>query len=259
MTTSPIDSTHTKKIITVLILTLIGFIGNVLKLSIGYNIDILFGSIFCIIVVQFMGLRYGLFSALIVSSYSFQLWKHPYAILIFTAEILWIGLSLRKGRKNILLIDASYWLCAGVPLVLVFYAGVLHTGIHQATVISLKQSINGLFNALIASIAISHLPIRRWLRLPTDAEPVPLFTLIFHLTAAAMMIPALLSLFANQHAELAKEHKRAIDRVKRELVQSEATLSNWLGYRIGAAQLVANLGSAGTLNPSWRLQEGLHS
>jgi two-component system cell cycle sensor histidine kinase/response regulator CckA len=70
-------------------LTLIsaGLVGNYLKYPIFLNIVFLFGSIFAMLALQVFGLGRGILAAAIISSYTYVLWNHPYAILIMTTEV----------------------------------------------------------------------------------------------------------------------------------------------------------------------------
>ena len=45
----------------------------------------------------------------------------PYALIIFTAEALVVGLCYRARKGNIVLYDMAFWLLIGMPLALVFY------------------------------------------------------------------------------------------------------------------------------------------
>jgi len=139
-----------RKAMVTALLALLGLAANYLNLSVCYNVNFIFGSIFSIVAVGFLGLGWGVAVALAASCYSYWLWNHPYAIIIFTAESLWLGIALKRGRQNILLIDALYWLCLGIPLVVLFYGGVMGLGAQSTAIIAMKQPLNGVFNALMA-------------------------------------------------------------------------------------------------------------
>ena len=89
-----------------------------------------------------------------------HLWNHPYAIVIFAMEALWVGLALRRGHTNLVLIDALYWLSLGSGLVIIFYGGVMGLDSQSVLMIVLKQSINGLFNTLVTSLLL-YIPVIR--------------------------------------------------------------------------------------------------
>ena len=144
----------------ILTLSSIGYIGNVYSLPVGYGVNFLFGSIFVVVAAYFFGSIAGVVTSLLASSYTYILWNHPYAIIIFTCEALWLGVFLKR-RKNVVLLDLIFWLTIGLPLVFIFYYLVMSLGTSATATIFLKQTINGVFNALIASILISHLPLEK--------------------------------------------------------------------------------------------------
>ncbi len=122
------------KILMALAFVALGWLGNYLSIKVAFGVNFIFGSIFTIVVAAIMGLWWGLGVSLIASSYTWLLWNHPYAIIIFIAEILWIGFALQKGKSNLLLIDSFYWLVLGAPLVVAFYYGVMRLGVQITAV-----------------------------------------------------------------------------------------------------------------------------
>lgn len=222
----PKGNPTTKTVPILLLFALLGYAGNYCKLPVSYNVDLIFGSIFSIIALRLLGSAPGIAVALIASSYTYLLWHHPYAIIIFTAEAVWMALAFRRGRSNILIIDALYWVCLGMPLVALFYGGVMHLGPQSTVVIALKQSINGIFNALIAGIILSRLPLERWLRLGRKKEPAPIFTIVFHTIAATLMLPTLVSMLFFQQDMLKSQHANAIKTLNTEAKDSSERLSS---------------------------------
>ena len=200
-----------RKVLMILIFSVLGYCGNYLSLQVAFSVAFIFGSIFAIFAVVTMGLWWGIGVSIIASSYTYQLWNHPYAIFIFTVEILWIGLALRRGKKNILLIDSFYWLILGIPLVIAFYAGLQGLNAQSVIIIALKQSVNGIFNALVASIVLSHTPLRKLIP-GKESTMLPTFsTIFFHLIAISLMFPTLSLLLYMNHREVALQQKHVIN------------------------------------------------
>jgi hypothetical protein len=81
-----------------------GFLGNYFQVTLFFGVDFLFGSIAVMLVLYFYGLAWGVLAALVASSFTYVLWGHPYAIVIFTAEAKEVSLSLR-GTERILFVD----------------------------------------------------------------------------------------------------------------------------------------------------------
>jgi len=184
-----------------ILLIVAGYLGNYFSLPLFFGVDFLFGSIFVLIAVSFYGSLWGTTAAFIASSYTYILWEHPYAIIIFTLEALFISLLQRRKSQNLLILDAIYWLCIGIPLVGVLYAGILHTPATSIGLIALKQPLNGLFNALVASLLVAHLPLRNF-STSRSARPKLSFQLtLFNLLVSFILFPALaLTIFNGRQA-----------------------------------------------------------
>jgi len=131
-------------------LSVLGLFGNYYKVELFFNVDFLFGSIFAIFAVRVFGLS-GVAVGFIASLYTYILWNHPYAIIIFTCESLFVAVFLRKS-KNIVLLDLLYWLLAGIPIIFITYYLIMKMPLSITMLIMMKQSINGIFGSLVASI-----------------------------------------------------------------------------------------------------------
>jgi PAS domain S-box-containing protein len=179
-------------VITLSLLVLLGFLGNYYALPLFFGADFLFGSSAVLLVLYFFGLRCGLVAALAVNSYTYILWGHPYGLLVFTLEALFVGLFLNGGRRNLFLLDGLFWLIIGVPLNGLIYYLVLHMDTTTTVFIVLKQGINGIFNALLVSLAINHLPMHRFLGRSQERRIISLQEITFNLLVAVVLVPALL-------------------------------------------------------------------
>ncbi|HBB32937.1 MAG TPA: histidine kinase [Cyanobacteria bacterium UBA8803] len=178
-----------------------GYLGNYFRLSLFFGVDFLFGSIAVLTVVYLYGARWGTLVAIIASSYTYFLWGHPYAIVILTFEALFVGLLLSRKHQNIVLLDGIYWMFIGLPLVALFYGGALHVQPIQIWLIVLKQSVNGIFNALIASLIVTHLPIHKLLGRPQANKKLSLQQTLFNLLVAFVLFPTLtIAVFNSQQA-----------------------------------------------------------
>lgn len=127
-----------------------GLIGNFYKYELFFNVDFLFGSIFAVLAVLLFGFR-GIAVGFAASLYTYVLWNHPYAIIIFTCEAVFLAV-FRKKSSNIALLDLVYWLVGGIPIIYITYYLVMGMSINAVMLIMMKQSINGVFGAIIASV-----------------------------------------------------------------------------------------------------------
>ena len=174
-----------------IILAVAGWAGNYASLPLFFGVDFLFGSIAVLLAIRLHGLFWGTLVALIAGSYTCFLWHHPYALIIFTGEAVFIGLMLRRKSQNLLLLDGIYWLCIGMPLVWLFYGGVMQMPATPVWLILLKQPVNGLFNALIASLLIAHLPWHKWVNLPQLDTTFSFRQTLLNFLVAFVFFPAL--------------------------------------------------------------------
>ncbi len=138
-----------------LLLTILAYLGNYFYLSLFFGIHFLFGSIALWLIVWLYGLRWGILASVIASWHTFFLWGHPYAIIIFTLEITIVSCFWKEKNSNLIILDSLYWLMIGMPLVWLFYRGLMSISNISTLLIVLKQPINGLMNSLIASLIIN--------------------------------------------------------------------------------------------------------
>ncbi|MBE7636229.1 response regulator [Sneathiella sp. P13V-1] len=136
------------------VLIILGLLANHFNVPLFFSVSLIFGSVFSLITLMVFGFAPALVVAIIVSSYTYFLWGHPYAIIIFTMEIVVVG-ALRQRIPTIAFADLLYWVFCGVPLVFVFYFGVLDLNLNASLLIAMKQAINGVFNAVLASLIVS--------------------------------------------------------------------------------------------------------
>ncbi|MDX2272638.1 MAG: ATP-binding protein [Cyanobacteriota bacterium] len=168
------------------------FIGNLMRWTLFFNIDFIFGSIAVWLVVYLYGLRWGILAGFVGGLCTYFLWGHPYAAIIFTCEALLVGGLFYRYHQNIVLLDGFFWLLIGMPLVSLFYGGILEVSPTQTEIILLKQSVNGIFNSLVASLMLTYIPIARWLRLPQAVNKLSFQQTLFNLLVAFLFFPTLL-------------------------------------------------------------------
>ena len=176
-----------------ILLLIAGFLGNYFRWTLFFDIDFLFGSIAVWLVVCLYGVRWGTVAGFIAGYCTYVIWHHPYTVITFTLEALFVGWLFHKRRQpNIVLLDGLFWLLIGMPLVWLFYAIVLHLDPAAALIILFKQPINGIFNALVASLMLTHLPIHRWVNRPPAVSTLSLEQTLFNLLVTFVSVPTLI-------------------------------------------------------------------
>ena len=182
-----------KQHIGLILLIIAGFLGNYCRWTLFFNIDFLFGSIAVWIVVCLYGVGWGTLAGFIAGLCTYAIWHHPYTAFTFTAEALFVGWMFhRRQQNNIVLLDGLFWLVIGMPLVWLFYAVILQLEPTQALIILFKQPVNGIFNALIASLLLTHSPIHRWVNRPPAISTLSLQQTLFNLLVAFVLFPTLI-------------------------------------------------------------------
>jgi PAS domain S-box-containing protein len=214
-----------KQLLVGLILGMAGFAGNWFKYTLFLNIDFLFGSFFVMTAVLYCGTLSGIIASLVASFCTYILWNHPYAMVIFTAEAAIVGmLNARRKKADILLHDFIYWIVIGGPLVWLFYhyfLGDTHPSTH---LIMLKQSMNGIFNTLLASIIYLILAAREKV-----TEKLPSFQqIVFTLMVSLVLLPAFLIIFYNLRSEIEESENRLAEQTQRGANTARSSISEWL-------------------------------
>uniref|UniRef100_UPI0033653710 hypothetical protein n=1 Tax=Candidatus Albibeggiatoa sp. nov. BB20 TaxID=3162723 RepID=UPI0033653710 len=143
------------------VLVLLGVLGNIFHIPLLFGLDFMFGSIAVMIILNRYGLREGILAALIIHSPTLFLWGHSYALVIFVLEAIWVGWLLQNTqpeRRNLVWYDTLFWVFIGMPLVWLFYSFMMQMGYQAVYLVAFKHSVNGMFNALWASMIIAYTP-----------------------------------------------------------------------------------------------------
>lgn len=188
-----------------LALALLAYFGSILNLPLVFGVTFIFGSIMAMFAIALLGTLPGLLVGFAGGLYTVVLFGHPYALIIFSMEALVVGLLYRRGMKNLVLADLSYWLAIGIPLVLSLYVGVIGMDWTPAGLIALKQPLNGLFNALIASLILLGLQLywRNAFRLGLPAPKLP--SILFHTVLTLVLLAGTIPIIHKAHDHRALE------------------------------------------------------
>jgi len=210
-TTGPGRPRHRRRL-AVVALTALAVLGNVWLLPLFFGIHLLLGSTAAVLALLLWRGWTGLAIGAAASLYTWQLWGHPWAIVIFSGELLWLSLAINRWngpRSNdsngqIILWDIAYWALIGVPLVLLFYGGILHIDQANMQVVAVKQVLNGLINTSLAFIAF--LVLRLTLSQRSE-QLVTLRGVIVALVLSAITLPTLgLTMIASKQLQIATQN-----------------------------------------------------
>ncbi len=235
--------TNNSFLLPVILLTALGYLGNYLNLNLFFGVDFLFGSIATLLVVYLYGTVWGAIASLIAGSYTYILWGHPYATLILVAEAIFIGCFLHRKTSNLVLLNVLYWLFLGMPLVAFCYGILLNVAWNGTILIVFKQSINGMFNAIIANLIINYFPLYKF-KLGKNTDKLPHLTLqqtIFNLFISFVFFPALFLIVINGQQVLDNIKTNLYQDVQSHAVIVENNLKAWYRQRFQAVEDLAHL------------------
>ncbi|RKZ88615.1 MAG: hypothetical protein DRR19_12345 [Candidatus Parabeggiatoa sp. nov. 1] len=174
------------------LLTVLSVLGNYFSLPLFFGVDIIFGSIAVLLIIHLFGAGWGMIVALLASCYTFFQWGHPYGMLVFTLEMLFIGLTWQRYSHNLLLLEGIFWLCLGMPVIWLVYTYTIPLDTAQTSLIAFKSFVNGMANASIACLLITFWPLTRWANLPVSNYRPSLARILLNLMAALVLLPALI-------------------------------------------------------------------
>ena len=240
-----------------LFLILAGYAGNYFSYPFGFGVDFLFGSIATIIVISLYGFWWGTLASLIASFYTIVLWQHPYALIIFVCEALFVGWRIRRGKHNLLTTDTIFWICIGIPLVLLFYGYILQVGTVTTAIIALKQPVNGIFNTLIASLVLNYKPIYRWSNSTPRKATIYFEKILLDLLVAAVLIPALTLMLVNNKAAMKHQEDSLVATLNASAQNLAADLRRWHQTGLEALRFMAQTSSQSRIVVSGQTQHSL--
>lgn len=230
----------TKISLPLLILIIFSFLGNYFQLPLFFGVNFLFGTIFVWIIVYFYGSLWGIISAIICSTYTWVLWGHPYAIITYTVEAIFVSYFWQKKNKNLILTTISYWSFVGSILIFFLYYFVLQIPLVSVILVILKQSINGLLNSLIAILIISYFPLNNLLKLPNKKVLFTFQENLFNLLISLILIPTLTITVANTYHKINNIESIIIDKLNEQGNEERSNIMNWYeNRRVALAQIAS--------------------
>lgn len=209
------------------------YIGNMAAVSLFSGVDLLLGGV----AVMFAAIRRSLVETVIVavigSLHTLVLWGHPYALVIFVLEAACVRLMYGRWGREITAYDAVFWLLAGVPLVLAFYGAVLGMDRVAVSLIALKQPVNGLLYAAVASL-LHHALLLRQVRRSKSPGDTRFADLLAPMLITFALVPTLvvLSLYTQfERRQILENVHAGLERTVRDLVPAEPVWAG-LGYAL---------------------------
>lgn len=196
-----------QKLVWTTLLALLALLGNYFRTPLFFGLDLIWGTVPVLLALVLLGWRSALLVGLAGAAYTLVLWGHPYSLIIYTLEPLAVAL-LRRRLHHLVLADAVFWLVLGGPLVLLSHAVVMDAPLTTGAMIAFKQVSNGIFNALLAGLAV--LAWRRlWPgRIEVDPVEASVGALVFNAFLAVGMFAAIGSTMVYSHRSGQEQYQR---------------------------------------------------
>ncbi|MFM7313497.1 MAG: hypothetical protein ACKO0M_10075, partial [Cyanobium sp.] len=188
----------------------LGVLLNAWPVPLFYGVQLLLGSVPATLAALLWRTWWSVPLGLLAGLQTWRLWGHPWAVLIFSLELAWLTLALRRlngppgndGNGRVVLFSMAYWLLVGCPLVFLTYGLVMGIDPANVVVVAVKQAFNGVFNTVLAFCILI---LVLGLQSPRQRGPgVSLRGVIVATTLLAITLPSLLtSLEAGHQLEIA--------------------------------------------------------
>jgi diguanylate cyclase (GGDEF)-like protein/PAS domain S-box-containing protein len=135
--------------------------------------------------------------ALVSGGYTIVLWGHPYAALVLLAEVLFVGIALRRASdRNLPEWVLVFWTSLGLPLVMLVYHFSVDMAWTAAIMVAFKQGLNDLFNALLAVFLLRFMPAW-WFSQNARPRSQNVHQLLTNLLVAFAFLPVLVVITIN--------------------------------------------------------------
>lgn len=187
-----------------------GFFINLAPIQLSPGTDMVFGGIPALLAAVALGPRAGLLAGSIAGARTLWIWGHPWGWLIFTLEAYVVGLLVRRRASRPMVADLLFWAFIGTPIVYLVATFALNMDAVAFGVLALKQTLNGVFNAVLVELLLL-LPFVRWAMRISGAPRLQSAIAVIITTAA--ILPALIFGIWVGRREWAENLARAEERV----------------------------------------------
>ncbi|HEY5975708.1 MAG TPA: PAS domain S-box protein [Geobacteraceae bacterium] len=236
-----------------LLLGLLGFLGNQLDIELFFGIKLFFGSTIIILALVYFGTTAGLLAAALTGSATWLTLHHPWGALILFGEALFIAYGLHRSR-NIVLIDTIYWLFAGIPIIFLYQWFLVHTSGDIAIMLALKNSVNGIFNALVAALIVETIRLMTPFRGVRDKLPT-MHQLLFTIIVAAVLVPGIGYVLIELRSDIDNQEQQAIDRLTTTSKLTKDLIENWFEDNLHDVKTLATLVDDPNTTPAGKIQQ----
>ena len=213
-----------RQILVGIVLGLLGFAANWFKLELFFGIDLQFGSIFVMLALLLYGGIAGIIAGVIAAGCTWFQWYHPWAFVSFVGETLFVAWWLRRKSRDVITPAIIYWLCLGAPIVWCSYHFLLDMPAPSVILVILKQAVNGIINALAATIMVQVIRLRA-----CDSDELLSLRQLFATTIMAFVLfPALIYQEIEMLRRLQEEEGEIVRLTAHTAARSRDEVRQWL-------------------------------
>ncbi len=214
------------------IFAFLAWIGNWLNMPLFYGVDFIFGSTAAMLAAALLGPVAATMIAATGGLYTLVLWNQPYALITFTAEALTVALLYRRGLRNLILADLVFWFFLGLPLILLFYHGIIGMEWQSTLLVALKQPLNGLFNALVAGIILLVVQTAFRPTMLSGRFRPSLFELLFHVLLCSILLAGAIPIIVESNAQRNRHEAFMLERLEQIAQRVAADIASVPGAEI---------------------------
>jgi PAS domain S-box-containing protein len=247
------DTDRRHAILAGLFLGLLGFLGNQLDLELFFGIKLFFGSAIIILALVYFGTSTGLLAAALAGSATWLTLHHPWAALLLFVEALFIAYGLRRS-SNIVLIDTIYWLFVGIPITLLYQWFLVHNSGDIAIMLALKNSVNGIFNALAAALIVETIRLVTPFRGVRDKLPT-MHQLLFTIIVASVLIPGIGYVIIELKNDIQSQEQQAVARLTTSSRLAKDLIENWFEDNLHDVKVLAQIVGDPESSPAGKIQQ----
>ncbi|MFP3342053.1 response regulator [Halomonas sp. SIMBA_159] len=125
-----------------------------LQLSILFNVYFIFGSVAVMLAIAWLGTWPAVLVGVVAGLYTYVFWENPVTVIVFVLEAIVVSWLYHHKVKNLIVASLLYWVTIAAPIDFLLFPYWLNWSQELTLLVYLKQSINGVLNAVIASVII---------------------------------------------------------------------------------------------------------
>jgi len=202
-----------------------GFAGNWLELPLLVNASFHSGSIFALLAVHLLGASWGTVAAAAIASCTCVIWKHPYALIVMTAEAMVVSQLVERRKMGIIQADTIFWVAVGMPLSYLFCYLALKSPPGPSYYFATKLAVNAIANAMVARLILTCQGL--WSR----RSLTPLREAVFNLLALFVFCPVFAFFVLSSRRDFSEADKSIRQEIVQQSRNMNSLLMSWLESR----------------------------